>query len=62
MLDSILNADVLYYAYTVIGFLVFGLLLFILKPIVKRTKNTVDDKIVETLAEWHEVNKSKIKK
>lgn len=62
MLDSILNADVLYYAYTVIGFLVFGLILFILKPIVKRTKNKIDDKIVETLAEWHEVNKSKIKK
>jgi hypothetical protein len=62
MLDSILNADVLYYAYTVIGFLVFGLLLLILKPIVKRTKNKIDDKIVETLAEWHEVNKSKIKK
>ena len=48
MLDSILNADVLYYAYTVIGFLVFGLLLLILKPIVKRTKNKIDDKIVET--------------
>lgn len=62
MLDSILNADVLYYAYTVIGFLVFGLILFILKPIVKRTKNKIDDKIVDVLAEWHEVNKSKIKK
>lgn len=62
MLDSILNADVLYYAYTVIGFLVFGLILFIIKPIVKRTKNKIDDKIVDTLAEWHEVNKSKIKK
>ena len=62
MLDSILNADVLYYAYTVIGFLVFGLILFILKPIVKRTKNKIDDKVVNVLAEWHEVNKSKIKK
>lgn len=62
MLDSILNADVLYYAYTVIGFLVFGLILFILKPIVKRTKNKIDDKVVDVLAEWHEVNKSKIKK
>lgn len=62
MLDSLLNADVLYYAYTVIGFLVFGLLLFIIKPIVKRTKNKVDDKVVDVLIEWHEVNKSKIKK
>ena len=62
MLDSILNADVLYYAYTVIGFLVFGLILFVLKPIVKRTKNKIDDKVVDVLAEWHEVNKSKIKK
>lgn len=62
MLDSILNADVLYYAYTVIGFLVFGLILFILKPIVKRTKNKIDDKVVDVLADWHEVNKSKIKK
>lgn len=62
MLDSILNADVLYYAYTVIGFLVFGLILFILKPIVKRTKNKIDDKVVDVLIEWHEVNKSKIKK
>lgn len=62
MLDSILNADVLYYAYTVIGFLVFGLILFILKPIVKRTKNKIDDKVVDVLEEWHEVNKSKIKK
>lgn len=62
MLDSILNADVLYYAYTVIGFLVFSLILFILKLIVKITKNKIDDKIVNVLAEWHEVNKSKIKK
>lgn len=62
MLDSILNADVLYYAYTVIGFFVFGLILFILKPIVKITKNKIDDKIVNVLAEWHEVNKSRIKK
>ena len=62
MLDSLLNADVLYYAYTVIGFLVFGLLLFILKPITKRTKNKIDDKVVDVLVEWHEVNKSKIKK
>lgn len=62
MLDSILNADVLYYAYTVIGFLVFSLILFILKPIVKRTKNKIDDKVVDVLEEWHEVNKSKIKK
>lgn len=62
MLDSILNADVLYYAYTVIGFLVFSLILFIIKPIVKRTKNKIDDKVVDVLEEWHEVNKSKIKK
>lgn len=62
MLDSILNADILYYTYTVIGFLVFGLILFILKPIVKRTKNKIDDKVVDVLVEWHEVNKSKIKK
>lgn len=62
MLDSILNADVLYYAYTVIGFLVFSLILFILKPLVKITKNKIDDKIVNVLTEWHEINKSKIKK
>lgn len=62
MLDSILNADVLYYAYTVIGFLVFSLILFVLKFIVKRTKNKIDDKVVDVLVEWHEVNKSKIKK
>ena len=62
MLDSILNADILYYTYTIIGFLVFSLILFILKPIVKRTKNKIDDHVVDVLAEWHEVNKSKIKK
>lgn len=62
MLDSILNADILYYTYTLIGFLVFSLILIVLKYIVKRTKNKTDDKIVDVLAEWHEVNKSKIKK
>lgn len=62
MLDSILNADILYYTYTILGFLLFSLILIILKFVAKRTKNTVDDKVVEVLAEWHEVNKSKIKK
>ena len=62
MLDSILNADILYYTYTLIGFLVFSLILMVLKYIVKRTKNKTDDKIVNVLVEWHEINKSKIKK
>lgn len=62
MLDSILNADILYYTYTILGFLLFSLILIILKFVAKRTKNTVDDKVVNVLAEWHEVNKSKIKK
>ena len=62
MLDSLLNADILYYAYTILGFLIFSVILLILKFIVSKTKNTVDDKVVNVLAEWHEVNKSKIKK
>ena len=62
MLDSILNADILYYTYTLIGFLVFSLILMVLKFIVKKTKNKTDDKIVDVLVEWHEINKSKIKK
>lgn len=62
MLDSILNADVLYYAYTVLGFLVFYVIIFVLKFISKRTSNTIDDKIVNTLEKWHEVNKNRIKK
>lgn len=62
MLDSLLNADILYYAYTILGFLIFSVILFVLKFIVSKTKNTVDDKVVNVLAEWHEVNKSKIKK
>lgn len=62
MLDSILNADILYYTYTLIGFLVFSLVLMVLKYIAKRTKNKTDDKIVDVLVEWHEINKSKIKK
>ena len=62
MLDSLLNADILYYFYTILGFLCFSLILFIIKPIIKKTKNKVDDKIVNVLVEWHEVNKSKIKK
>lgn len=62
MLDSILNADILYYTYTLIGFLVFSLILMVLKYIVKITKNKTDDKIVDVLVEWHEINKSKIKK
>ena len=62
MLDSLLNADILYYAYTILGFLIFSVILIILKFIASKTKNTVDDKVVGVLAEWHEVNKSKIKK
>lgn len=62
MLDSILNADVLYYAYTIIGFLVFYIILYILKFIVNKTANKYDDKIVDTLEKWHEVNKNRIKK
>lgn len=62
MLDSLLNADILYYAYTILGFLLFSVVLIVLKFIVSKTKNTVDDKVVNVLAEWHEVNKSKIKK
>lgn len=62
MLDSLLNADILYYAYTILGFLVFSVVLIVLKFIVSKTKNKVDDKFVDVLTEWHEVNKSKIKK
>lgn len=62
METSLLNESVLYYTYTIIGFVVVSCLIYVLRFIVRHTKNKFDDKIVDVLSKWHEINKDKIKK
>lgn len=62
MLNNFDFSEFLFQFYTVIGFFVISLLIIVFKYITKKTKNTVDDKIVEKVEKWHAVVKDKIKK
>lgn len=56
------NADTLFYISTVIGIGVVSLVIYGLKWLAKKTKNTFDDMLVDSLEEMHKENLKKIKK
>lgn len=62
MIESIFNEDTLYGLYLIVGYFVITLLLKILKWLCKRTKTTIDDKIINKFEEWHKRNKNRISK
>lgn len=62
MIESIFNEDTLYGLYLIVGYFVITLLLKILKWLCKKTKTTIDDKIINKLIDWHKRNKNRISK
>lgn len=62
ILENLFNAETLYMCYIIIGYFVVSLIIKILKFICKKTKTTIDDKIVNKLEKWHKVNKDRIKR
>lgn len=62
MIENIINEDTLYYLYLIIGYFVISFIVKLLKWICKKTKTTLDDKIVDKLEKWHKVNKNRISK
>lgn len=60
MIENIFNAETLYGLYLIIGYFVVSFILKLLKFISKKTKTTIDDKIVGKIEEWHTKNKDRI--
>lgn len=56
------DAETLYYISSVIGVCFISFVILILKKIANKTKNTVDDKIVEKLEILNKENNKKIKR
>lgn len=62
ILENLFNAETLYICYIIIGYFIVSLIIKILKFISKKTKTTIDDKIVDKLEKWHKINKDRIKR
>lgn len=62
MIETIFNADTLWWIYFIIGYCIVTIIIKILKFICKRTNTKLDDKIINKIEQWHKVNKERFKK